>query len=428
MSGALMGGETGERRATRSDREERVGGADRAGTDHAAPKTPLSVHLRSGRDHPVRLGHPWIFSGAIRDLDRSAEPGALARVYAADGSLLGVGYCNPRCTIAVRLLTRADEPIDAAFIHRRVAAALALRRAGVGADTTAYRLINGEGDGLPGILVDRYADVLVLQCLTAGADRLKPWLLDALLAELAPRAIVERSEGSVRQAEGLGASASTLHGTAPAEVVVRENGLEFAVVPGGGQKTGHFCDQRLNRALVRDLAAGRRVLDAFAYSGGFAVHAAAGGAARVVAVDSSARALTAAAHNSALNRIGDGRVELVVRDVPRFLRECDEIFDLLVLDPPALVKQRKDLARGTRAYKDLQLRAFRRAAPGALLITFTCSQHVDGTLFQRIVAGAASDARREVQVLRRLGPGADHPVALGHPEADYLHGLLLRVA
>jgi 23S rRNA (cytosine1962-C5)-methyltransferase len=386
----------------------------------------VSLHLRSGRDHPVRLGHPWIFSGAIKDLDPAGEAGGIARVYGADGSLLGIGYCNPRCTIAVRLLTRADEPIDAEFIRRRVAVAAALRRIVVAGDSTAYRLINGEGDGLPGVLVDRYADVLVLQCLTAGADRLKPWLLDALLAEVAPRAIVERSEGSVRQAEGLAPSASTLHGESPAEVAVRENGLDFAVVPGGGQKTGHFCDQRLNRALVRGLAADRRVLDAFAYSGGFSVHAAAGGAERVVAVDSSARALAAAARNSALN--GLERVTFVERDVPHFLRECDDAFDLLVLDPPALVKQRKDVARGTRAYKDLHLWAFRRAAPDALVATFTCSQHVDATLFHHVVCAAAADARRDVQVLQRLGAGPDHPVALGHPEGEYLHGLLLRVA
>src|SRR5215831_18088871 len=238
----------------------------------------MELHLRSGKDRPVRLGHPWIFSGAIRDLDAALEPGSIVRVHAADGSVLGVGYVNPRCAIAVRMLSRVDEAIDAAFIRRRVAAALGLRSRVVGGDTTAYRLINGEGDGLPGVLVDRYADVLVLQCLTAGADRLKPWLLDALLADVAPRAIVERSDGSVRQAEGLAPSASTLHGESPAEVAVRENGLDFAVVPGGGQKTGHFCDQRLNRALVRGLAADRRVLDAFAYSGGFSVHAAAGGA------------------------------------------------------------------------------------------------------------------------------------------------------
>lgn len=392
------------------------------------PRSPVTLFLRSGKDHPVRLGHPWIFSGAIRDFDRSLEPGTIVRVQAADGSFLGVGCVNPHCDIAVRLLTRADEPIDASFVHRRVADALALRRRVVAADTTAYRLINGEGDGLPGVLVDRYADVLVVQCLTAGADRLKPWLVEALVDALAPRALIERSEGSVRRAEGLSPHAAVLCGHPPGEVVVRENGLQFAVTAGGGQKTGHFCDQRLNRALLRELVAGRRVLDAFAYAGGFAVHAGAGGAAHVVAVDSSARALAAAGRNWTLNGLDDARLEPVDRDVSRFLRERDEHFDVLVLDPPALVKHRTDLHRGARAYKDLQLWACRRAAPGALLLTFTCSPHVDAALFRKIVCGAAADARRTVQLLRHLGPGPDHPVALGHPEGDYLHGLLLRVS
>jgi 23S rRNA (cytosine1962-C5)-methyltransferase len=387
----------------------------------------MDLHLRSGKDRPVRLGHPWIFSGAIRDLDPDAEPGSAVRVFAADGSLLGVGYVNPRCAIAVRMLSRADEAIDAAFVRRRVAEALALRARVVATDTTAYRLINGEGDALPGVLVDRYADVLVLQCLTAGAERLKAWLLGALVAEVGPSAVSERSDGPVRRAEGLATSVMTLHGTAPAEVVVRENGLHFAITPGAGQKTGHFCDQRPNRALLRQLAGGRRVLDAFAYSGGFSVHAAAGGAAQVVAVDSSARALAVAARNLALNGI-DAQAELVEADVGRFLRDRDERFDVLVLDPPALVKQRKDLPRGTRAYKDLQLWALRRAAPAAFLFTFTCSQHVDAELFRKIVAAAAADARREIQLIQHLGPGPDHPVALAHTEGEYLHGLLLRIA
>lgn len=403
-----------------------VGGA--GGAPLTGAGSPVTLHLRSGKDHPVRLGHPWVFSGAIKDLNPAAEPGSIVRVHAADDTFLGIGYVNPRCTIAVRMLTRADEPIDAAFVARRVAAALALRRVVIGADSSAYRLINGEGDGLPGVVADRYACVLVLQCLTAGAERLKPWLLDAVLAAVAPRAVVERSDGSVRRAEGLAPRAATLHGEVPEEVIVRENGLQFAVAPGSGQKTGHFCDQRVNRALLRGLADGRRVLDAFAHSGGFTVHAGAGGAARVVAVDSSARALQVAERNWALNGLGNHRVAFVDRDVPRFLRECDEAFDLLVLDPPALVKQRADVQRGARAYKDLHLWAFRRAAPGGLLFTFTCSPHVDAELFRKIVGGAAADARRVVQLLQHLGPGADHPVALGHPEGEYLHGLLLRVA
>jgi 23S rRNA (cytosine1962-C5)-methyltransferase len=385
------------------------------------------IHLKSGKDRPVRFGHPWIFSGAIRDLDPSIDPGSLVRVRSASGDVLGTGYVNPRCAIAVRLLSDAAEPIDAAFVRRRLASALTLRRAVVAPDTNAYRLINGEGDGLPGFLADRYDDVIVLQCLTAGADRLRPLLLESLLEMVRPRAVVERSEGGVRRAEGLEPRLGVLHGEPAAEVVALENGLWISVTPAGGQKTGHFCDQRPNRRLLRDLARGRRVLDCFAYTGGFSLHAAAGGAARVVSIDSSAQALAETRRNWDRNGYPADALELVRADVPRYLRETGESFDLLVLDPPALVKQRKDLARGSRAYKDVNLWALRRSAPDALLLTFTCSQHVGADLFRKIVLGAAVDARRRVQILRHLGPGGDHPIALGHPEGEHLRGLLLRV-
>lgn len=387
-----------------------------------------TLFLRSGKDRPVRLGHPWVYSGAIRDLDPRLPPGSVVRLCAADGAPLGVGYVNPRCTIAVRVLSRRDEPVDAAFIARRVAAAVALRQRVVAGDTDAYRLINGEGDGLPGVLVDRYGAALVVQILTAGAERLRPLLLVALHQQLQPRTVVERSEGAVRAAEGLAPASGVLAGEPAGEELVRENGLRFTVVPGGGQKTGHFCDQRLNRARVRQLAAGAQVLDAFAYHGGFAVHAGAGGAARVIAVDSSGTAIATAERQWALNHLPRERAAFVAADVGRYLRETDESFDLLVVDPPALVKQRKDLNRGARAYKDLNLWAMRRARPGALLCTFTCSQHVDAALFRKIVAGAAADAGRAVSLVAHLGPGPDHPIALAHPEGEYLHGLLLRVA
>ncbi len=385
------------------------------------------LHLRSGKDRPVRLGHPWIFAGAVHDLPAALEPGTVVRIAAADGASLGVGYANPHCTIAVRMLSRRDEVIDAAFVAAGVAAAAAVRARFVPPDTTAYRLVNGEGDGLPGVIVDRYDTALVVQILTAGAERLKPLLLAALAAQCRPRSIVERSEGAVRATEGLAPASGLLAGEALPEVLVRENGLQFAVAPGGGQKTGHFCDQRPNRARVRSLAEGRRVLDAFTYTGGFAVHAGAGGAARVVAVDSSAGALAAAERHWSLNQLAPERAQFVARDVARFLRETDETFDLLIIDPPALVKQRKDAVRGARAYKDLNMWALRRAAPGALLCTFTCSQHVDGLLFRKIVAGAAADAGRSVALIEHLGPGPDHPVALAHLEGGYLHGLLLRL-
>jgi 23S rRNA (cytosine1962-C5)-methyltransferase len=386
----------------------------------------LDVRLKPGKEKPVRLGHPWVFSGAIADLDPALEPGSIVRVFSAGGEALGSGYANPRCTIAVRMLSSGEEPIDAVFVARRVERAVSLRHALIGEETDAYRLINAEGDGLPGFLVDRYGDVLVVQVLTAGAERLKPWLVDALATQLSPRCIAERSVGAVRREEGLEDSSAILQGEAPTEAVVLENGLEFEVAPGEGQKTGHFCDQRPNRLLVRDLARGRRVLDCFAYSGGFTVHAGAGGAERVTAVESSARFLAAAERNWRRNAL-PAPAEFVRADVHDYLRAGGDSFDLLVLDPPALVKRRKDTARGARAYKDVNLWAFRRAAPGALLLTFTCSQHVGAELFRKIVLGAAADAGRRVQMLGHLGPGPDHPVALAHPEGEYLHGLLLRV-
>jgi 23S rRNA (cytosine1962-C5)-methyltransferase len=385
------------------------------------------LHLKPGKERPVLFGHPWIFSGAIHDSPPDAEPGEIVRVCAADGRFVGSGYLNQQCSIAVRIVSLHDEPIDAAFVRRRVEAALDLRRRAVPPDTDAYRLINGEGDGLPGFIVDRYAEFLVLQCLTAGAERLKSLLVEVLVEVLSPRAIHERSDGSVRRGEGLAASVGHMHGEMPEFVSVRENGLAFNVDPAGGQKTGFFLDQRPNRALVRACASGARVLDAFAYSGGFAVHAGAGGAARVVAVETSESALALAQRNWEANGLPAEGVQFVRADVRSFLSSTDERFDLIILDPPALVKRRHELDAGARAYKDLHLRAFRRAEKGALVLTFTCSQHVDAELFRRTVLAAAGDAGRAVQLVAHLGPGPDHPTLLAHREGEYLRGLLLRV-
>lgn len=387
----------------------------------------IDLFLKAGKDRPVRFGHPWIFSGALREIDPSIAAGSLARIRAADGEVLATGYVNPRCAIAVRIVARGDVTVDSAFVGERVAQAAALRHNLITDDTDAYRLINGEGDGLPGVIVDRYADTLVLQLLTAGAERLRGDILDALRRTVAPRALHERSEGSVRSTEGLEARVETLLGDPPVEKEIRENGRRYVVTPGAGQKTGLFLDQRPNRALVGSLARGRRVLDAFSYAGGFAVHAGTGGATHVIAVDRSREAVAAIERNWHLNALAAGALTSVQGDVNRYLRETDEQFDLLVLDPPALAKHRKDVPSASRAYKDLHIWAFRRAAPGALLATFTCSQHVDAELFRKIALGAAVDANRSVQLLHHLGPGPDHPIALGHPEGEYLHGLLLRV-
>jgi len=376
----------------------------------------------------VHLGHPWIFSGAIHDLDPTLAPGTVVSVHSADGEFLGRGYANPRCTIAVRILTRVNESIEERFFQRRVATALALRRTTLPPDTDAYRLINGEGDFLPGFIADVYGPIIVLQCLTAGAAALKPVLIAALQAILAPVGIYERSTGSVRREEGLDPAHGIVAGDVPVGPLwVREAGHRFIVDLRSGQKTGFFLDQRDNRLLAQHLARGRTTLNAFAYTGAFSVYAGAGAARHVLSVESSARALDLARRNWDGNRLPAASAEFVEADVFQYLRDTDRTFDLLILDPPAFVKRRHEVERGARAYKDLHLWAFRRAAPGTLVMTFSCSQHVTTELFWKIVHGAAVDSQREIQVLRHLGPGADHPTILAHPAGEYLKGLLLHI-
>jgi 23S rRNA (cytosine1962-C5)-methyltransferase len=388
----------------------------------------FAIRLKPGKQRPVLAGHPWIFSGAIADLDGSIEPGSIVSVHDAAGTFVARGYVNPRCTIAARVLTSEDEPIDSAFISRRVTAASNLRRAVLPEQTNAFRLINGEGDFLPGIVADVYGSVVVLQCLTAGAARLRSMIVDALIDVLDPACIFERSVGNVRREEGLSQEVGALLGEPPiGPVDIVEQGLRFLVDIESGQKTGFFLDQRDNRQLVRALSAGRRVLNAFAYTGAFGVYAGAGGATSVVSIESSARALDVARRNWEANGLAGTNHEFVEADIFELLRQRSETYDLLVLDPPALVKRRHEVQRGARAYKDLHLWAFRRAAPGALIVTFSCSQHVPADLFWKIVHGAAVDAGRAVQALRPLAAGADHPISLAHPEGGYLKGLLLRV-
>ncbi len=383
--------------------------------------------LKPGRDGPVRAGHPWIFSGAVADGLADAEPGEAVRVCNADGAFAAVGYANPRTPIAVRVLSLDDEPVGASLIARRVDEALALRRALLPADLAAYRVVNGEGDRLPGLVVDRYGDVLVCQVLTAGAARLVPFLVDALAERLAPATIYERSEGGVRAEEGLAGARGVLAGAEPPEqVTIVEHGLRFLVDVVRGQKTGFFLDQRDSRARVRALAAERRVLNAFAYTGAFAVAAAAGGARHVVSVDTSRPALTLAEATWAANGLPADAATWIEGDVFDWLRAGRERFDLVVVDPPPFVRRRRDLDAGMRGYKDVNLQALRRLEPGGWMLTCSCSQHLDAAGFRAVVAAAAAAAGRPAQVVAAWGAPPDHPVALAHPEGGYLKALLLR--
>lgn len=386
----------------------------------------MRVTLKPGRDFSVRTGHPWIFSGAVARVDEEGPAGAVAAVHAADGRLLGYGSWNAATSIAVRMLSRGARPIDAAFVRERIDAALTIRA--LVTRTDALRLVNGEGDGLPGLVVDRYADFAICQFLTAGADALKPWIVDALSAAMPLRGIYERSEGNVRTAEGLARVVGVLAGEEPPpELVIDESGRRHVVDVRGGQKTGFFLDQRPNRDHVEGLARDRVVLNLFAYSGGFSIAAARGGARHVTSVDSSATALALAEAAWRLNDLDPERAAFVRADVFEYLRGELPPADLIVLDPPPFARRRADRERATAGYKDVNLRALKVAAPGALVLTFSCSQHVDVEGFESAVTAAAADAGRACRLLARLGPGIDHPQALSHPEGRYLKGLLLRV-
>lgn len=388
------------------------------------------LRLKKGRERSLELGHPWLFTGAIDEIQAlpGAESGDLGDVVDSNGRFLARGTVQPDSQIVCRILVWEDAPIDRDFFVERLAAARRWRDECISADhTDAYRLVHSEGDELPGLIVDRYGPLLVVQTLTAGMHRLQPLWLDALEETLAPEAIVERGQEGRREPVADGPAVVLRGSYAHTLLEVREHGLRYRFDALGGQKTGLYLDQRENRALVRRHAAGARVLDLFGYVGGFGIAAGAGGAAEVTVVDSSAPALAFARVNWESNGLAPELLRTHDVDGFEFLRRTEETWDRIVLDPPPLARTRTSLERALRAYKDLNLWALVRARPGALIWTFTCSQQVSHDLFQKVVFGAARDVGASVQWLARLGAGPDHPVHLDHPQGEYLKGLWLRV-
>jgi len=375
-----------------------------------------------------------VLSGAIARVEGDPGPGDTVQVVDHEGGLRGRGAWSPASQISVRMWTfEPDEEVSAALLRRRLAAAVAARRGLVGdGPSSACRLVYSESDGLPGLIVDRYADTIVGQLLSAGAERWRREIVAALVECFPAAAVWERSDVELRRKEGLEPRAGPLAGAAPPELVeIDEDGLRFAVDVRGGQKTGFYLDQRDSRAAVSAHAAGRRALNAFAYTGGFAIAALRNGATSVTNVESSRAALDLLDRNVALNGIEPARVENLRGDAFRLLRELDAAgrrFDLVVLDPPRFADSRDQVARAARGYKDVNRLAFRLLDPGGLLYTFSCSGHLHPDLFQKIVADAALDAPREARIVGRLAQPADHPVALGFPESAYLKGLVCRVS
>jgi 23S rRNA (cytosine1962-C5)-methyltransferase len=396
-----------------------------------ASQAPVLV-LERGRERSIARRHPWIFSGAVKALRGTALLGDTVRVVSADGAFLAWAAYNPSSSITARVLSfEPDTRIDAAFFAGKIAAALGLRRALLPPACTAYRVVHAESDGLPGLVVDRYGDDLVLQATSAGAARHRETLARALLDATGLASVYERSDSEVMQLEGLSPSQGLLLGREPeCELSIEEHGLRYALDLRAGHKTGFYLDQRDNRALVRELSKARDVLDCFCYSGGFALNAALGAARSVCAIDSSEGALALARRNAGLNGLSEAALRFERGDVFEWLRKARDqrqSFDLIVLDPPKLAKSAQHVERAARAYKDINLLAFKLLRAGGLLLTFSCSGSVSVDLFQKIVASAAVDARVEAAFVRRLGAGPDHPVALAFPEGDYLKGLLCRV-
>ena len=396
----------------------------------AAPNP--TVWLKPGREKSLRRRHPWVFSGAIERVDGQVQPGSTVDVVASSGEFCGRAAYSPTSQIRARIWTfETSEVIDAAFFRRRLARAVESRRRLSLLDVhCACRLVFSESDGLPGLIVDRYGEYLVCQFLSAGAEAWRTTIVELLGELCAPRGIYERSEGGARHKEGLPSRRELLAGAEPpAALEIIAGGARLVVDIANGQKTGAYLDQQRNRERVAAHARDADVLDAFSYTGGFAIACLHAGARRATLIDSSADALELAKRETAANDVGD-RCRFVVANVfdeLRAVRDSGTRFDLVVLDPPKFVHSADQVAAGSRGYKDINMLGLALVRPGGVLATFSCSGHVDAALFQKIVAGAAVDAGRTAQILERLSQPPDHPVATEFPEGDYLKGLILRV-
>lgn len=380
---------------------------------------------KKGADR-VRHGHLWIYRSDL--IDAPAEGGSIVSVKDERGNFIGQALFSDASQIALRFLTQTQEVIDREWWRQKIGEATGRRQ--IPAGTNAYRLIYSEGDLLPSLIVDRYDDVLVLQTLSQGTEALKSMLVELLVEEFNPRAIVERNDARVRELEGLALLSGTVYGEAPGEFEILQHGLRFFVAPLGGQKTGSFLDQRENRIAARNAAQTTnrgRALDCFTFNGAFALHLAAV-CAQVIGIDISGEAVSAARRNAELNQLTNVEFrEANVFDALREVEATGERFDTIVLDPPAFAKNRASLKSALRGYKEINLRALKLLNRGGVLVTCTCSYHVSEELFLEVLAQAAIDAHRRLQIVEKRTQAPDHPVLMGMPETYYLKCLIARV-
>ena len=383
------------------------------------------AYLVPGREKRVLHGHPWVFRSDIQRVEGAFTPGDVVDVVAARGRFLGRAVYNPASQIALRLFTTHDEPVDEAFIRKRVHRAVAYRR--LFADLRSCRVVFAESDGLPALVADSFGDVVVIQSLALGMERWKDTVVDALMEELSPRGVWERSDVKVRELEGMEQTQGLLHGSVPDEVEMTENGLRFLVDVKRGQKTGYFLDQKENRAAIAPFVRGARVLDCFTHTGAFALHAAHYGASEVTAVDISDLACRQAARNAERNGLSIALEEANAFDLLRARYDAREQYDAIILDPPAFTKTRAAAEAALRGYKEINLRAMKLLRDGGFLITCSCSHHVSPQAFADMLVSAASDARVTLRQMEARTQGRDHPILPASPETQYLKCHILQV-
>ena len=390
---------------------------------------PKIVLRKSHGDH-LRIGHPWIYRSQIKETKEAPAAGHLVDVFSEGNKFIGTGYFNPKSEIVIRLLTRIKESVDKNFFRQKIEQAVRFRRRMV-RETNAFRVVSSEADGLPGLIVDRYADILVVQFLTAGMDRLRPVVLE-VLEEACPdtRGIYERSDSSSRRIEGLGEKVGWVRQDCGNEIVVHEGDIQYGLSFGQGHKTGFYLDQRENRLLLSRLDLKGEVLDAFCYSGGFGLHLALGGC-RVLGLDIQPEAIKQAEANRELNHIPKEQLEFKtgnVFDELRALEKEKRKFDLIILDPPSFVKRKQELEGAIAGYKEIILRAMKLLNEEGLLAVFSCSYHVDENLLLQISMSAARDVRKDLTILKFMKQSSDHPIKPLIPETYYLKGFLFQVS
>jgi 23S rRNA (cytosine1962-C5)-methyltransferase len=389
----------------------------------------IKIRLKKNEDRRIRSGHPWVFSNEIGSIDGPGTTGISAELFDAGGGFLGCGYYTPHSLIAFRLLSRQPEDVDSVpFYEKRIAAALSHRHALYPALET-FRAVYGESDFLPGLVVDKYGEYLSIQMLSAGMDLRRNLIVEALQRVFAPKGIIARNDVAVRALEGLEQKIEVLAGEIPEQVEMEENGLRFLVNLREGQKTGGFLDQKQNHLLLRDICRNKVVLDCFCYAGSWAVHAGHFGAASALGLDISARAVELATHNARINGVSDrvGFEECDVFERLRSLKHEGTGFDVIVMDPPAFVKNRKSIAEATKGYLTVNRRALELLNPGGYLITCSCSFHMGREAFREMLVTAARLARREVRLVATCSQAPDHPVLLSFPESEYLKCFVLQV-